>query len=97
MSVSTTLQIRTKGSLTIPADLRRKYGLSEGDVLTLVDLGDGTFVLYPGVTVLDRLGDRVAQMMAEEKIQLEDVLEALDEERERYYQDRYLPARGSNG
>lgn len=97
MSVSTTLQIRTKGSLTIPADFRRKYGLNEGDLLTLVDLGDGAFVLYPGVTVLDRLGDRVAQMMAEEDIRLDDVLEALDEERERYYKDRYLPASRSNG
>jgi len=96
MSVSTTLQLRTKGSLTLPVEFRRKYGLNEGDVLTLVDLGEGAFVLYPGVTVLDRLGDRVSQMMAEENIQLDDVLKALDEERERYYQERYLPADQSN-
>jgi bifunctional DNA-binding transcriptional regulator/antitoxin component of YhaV-PrlF toxin-antitoxin module len=96
MSVSTTLQIRTKGSLTLPVELRRKYGLNEGDVLTLVDLGDGAFVLYPGVTTLDRLGDRVAQVMADEDVTLEAILEALDEERERYYQERYLPASGSH-
>ena len=88
MSVSTTLQIRTKGSLTLPVELRRKYGLNEGDVLTLVDLGDGAFVLYPGITTVDRSGDRVAQVMAEENVTLEDILEALDEERERYYQER---------
>ena len=68
--------------------LRRKYGLNEGDVLTLVDLGDGAFVLYPGITTVDRSGDRVAQVMAEENVTLEDILEALDEERERYYQER---------
>ena len=30
MTVSTTIQIRNKGSLTLPVELRRKYGLSEG-------------------------------------------------------------------
>lgn len=90
MSISTTLQIRSKGSLTLPAELRRKYGINEGDVMTLVDLGDGAFVLYPGLTAVDRLGDRVAQLMAEEDISLDEVLEALDEERQRYYQERYV-------
>jgi bifunctional DNA-binding transcriptional regulator/antitoxin component of YhaV-PrlF toxin-antitoxin module len=90
VSVSTTIQIRNKGSLTLPVDLRRKYGLNEGDVLTLVDLGDGAFVLYPGLTGVDRLGDRVAQLMAEEGETVDDILETLDEERQRYYQERYV-------
>jgi len=97
MSVSTTLQLRTKGSLTLPVELRRKYGLSEGDVLTLVDLGDGAFVLYSGVLAVDRLGDRVSQVMAEENQTLDDLLEALDEERERYYQGRYISASRTDG
>ena len=90
MTVSTTLQIRNKGSLTLPAALRRKYGLGEGDVLTLVDLGEGVFVLHPGASTVDRLGDRVAQMMAEKGVTVDEILEALDEERERYYQERYV-------
>ena len=89
MGVTTILQLRNKGSLTLPVQLRRKYDLNEGDVLTLVELGDGAFVLYPGVTSVDRLGDRVAQLMAEEGVTTEQILEALDEERERYYQERY--------
>jgi hypothetical protein len=32
----------------------------------LFDLGDGSFLLTPVVTKVDRLGDRVAQAMAEE-------------------------------
>ena len=32
MPVSTTLQIRSKGTLTLPIELRREYGLREGDV-----------------------------------------------------------------
>jgi AbrB family looped-hinge helix DNA binding protein len=90
MSIANTVQIRSKGTLTLPADLRRKYGLSEGDVFTLIDLGDGSFVLTPRLTQVDRQGDRVAQMMAEQGVSLEDMLTALDEERQRYYRERYV-------
>lgn len=89
MAVSTILQLRGKGAVTLPIELRRKYGLEEGDMITLVDLGDGSFILTPVVTQVDRLGDRVAQIMDEEGVTLEDILLALDEERERYYQERY--------
>lgn len=89
MSISTTIQIRGKGAITIPVDLRRKYGLDEGDIITLIDLGDGSFLLMPKATKVDRLGDRVAQAMAKEGISLHEILTTLDEERERYYQERY--------
>jgi hypothetical protein len=51
MSISTTIQIRGKGAVT--------------------------------------LRDRVAQIMAEEGISLDEILTVLNEERERYYQERY--------
>lgn len=89
MSISTTIQIRGKGAVTIPAELRRKYGLDEGDIITLIDLGDGSFLLTAKVTIVDRLGNRVAQAMANEGISLDEILTALDEEREHYYQERY--------
>ena len=90
MPVSTTIQIRSKGTLTLPIELRRKYGLDEGDVITLIDMGDGSFLLAPFVTQADRLGDRVAKAMADKGVTLDEILTALDEERERYYQERYV-------
>ena len=89
MSISTTIQIRGKGTVTIPVELRRKYGLDEGDVVTLIDLGDGSFLITPVVTSVDRLGDRVAQAIAEEEVSLAEIMTVLDEERERYYQELY--------
>jgi len=89
MSISTTIQIRGKGTLTLPIELRRKYGLDEGDIITLIDLGDGSFLLTPIVSKVDRFGDRVAQAMAQEGVTLDEILAALDEERERYYRERY--------
>ena len=89
MSISTTIQIRGKGTLTLPIELRRKYGLDEGDIITLIDLGDGSFLLTPIVSKVDRFGDRVAQAMAQEGVTLDEILAELDEERERYYRERY--------
>ncbi len=89
MANSTTIQIRGKGTLTLPIEMRRKYGLDEGDIITLIELGDGSFLLTPLITKVDRLGDRVARVLAEEEISLKEIMETLDEERERYYQERY--------
>lgn len=83
------VQIRKKGSLTLPVDLRNKYNLDEGDVFTLIDLGDGSFLLTPQVSQVNRLGDRVARILKEEDVSLEDLLNTLDEERQRYYRERY--------
>jgi bifunctional DNA-binding transcriptional regulator/antitoxin component of YhaV-PrlF toxin-antitoxin module len=41
-----TIQIRKKGSITLPLESRHKYDLDEGDIFTLIDLGDGSFFGY---------------------------------------------------
>lgn len=97
MTNSTSIQIRSKGTVTLPIELRRKYGLDEGDIITLIDLGDGSFLLTPIVTQVDRFGDRVAIAMAEAGVSEEDVLTTLDEERERYYQERYVQVKSIPG
>ena len=89
MANSATVQIRGKGTVTIPIEMRRKYGLDEGDIITLIELGDGSLLLTPIITNVDRLGDRVAQAMADEEISIDQILDTLDEERESYYQERY--------
>lgn len=90
MTKTTIIQIRSKGTVTLPIELRRKYGIDEGDVITLIDLGDGSFLLTPILTQVDRLGDRVAKAMSEAGVSEEELLATLDEERERYYQERYV-------
>jgi len=84
------IQIRQKGVITVPVELRRKYGLSEGDIFTLVDLGEGAFILTPGSSEVARLGDQVAKILREEGVSTEDLLRALEEEREEYYKEKYV-------
>jgi bifunctional DNA-binding transcriptional regulator/antitoxin component of YhaV-PrlF toxin-antitoxin module len=83
------VQIRRKGLITLPVELRRQYNFKEGDVLTLVDLGEGALLLVPRVSQVARLGDQVADLMESQDVSLEDMLEALDQEREDYYREHY--------
>jgi AbrB family looped-hinge helix DNA binding protein len=84
-----TVQIRRKGVITLPKEVRDRYDLNEGDVLTLEELGDGSFLLIPRVSQVARLGDRVAEILEEEEVSIQEVLGVLEEERERYYRDHY--------
>ncbi len=90
MTNSARLQMRGKGTITLPVELRRKYGLEEGDVITVIDLGDGSLLLTPIITQTDRLGDRVAKAIEAAGVSEDEILAALEEERERYYQERYV-------
>jgi bifunctional DNA-binding transcriptional regulator/antitoxin component of YhaV-PrlF toxin-antitoxin module len=87
-----TIQMRGKGVITLPVQWRRQYGLSQGDVFTLVDLGDGSFMLTPQVSRVAAMGDEVARLMAEEGVTLEEMMETLDQEREAFYQEHYVQA-----
>jgi bifunctional DNA-binding transcriptional regulator/antitoxin component of YhaV-PrlF toxin-antitoxin module len=84
------IQIRQKGVITVPVELRRKYGLSEGDVLTIVDLGEGAFLVTSGSSEVARFGDQVSKAIAEEGVTTEDLLRVLEEEREEYYKEKYV-------
>ena len=84
-----TLQIRSKGTITLPASLRKKYKLDEGKVLTMIDLGEGTILLKPGVSPVDKLSRRIAKRLKEENVSLEDLLVVLGQEHQKYYQEKY--------
>jgi len=92
MMSATTIQLRRKGVLTLPASLRRKYGFQENDVFTLQELGDGSFLLVPQLSQVARLGDRVAELVEEQGVGVDEMLRALEEEREVYYKEHYEQA-----
>jgi bifunctional DNA-binding transcriptional regulator/antitoxin component of YhaV-PrlF toxin-antitoxin module len=86
----TTVQMRGKGSITFPAKLRSKYKLQEGEVFTIIDLGSGSFLLKPKVLDVDVLSRRIAKRLKEDKVSVDELLKALDEERKTYYQENYV-------
>ena len=86
----TTVQMRGKGTITFPAKLRSKYKLEEGEVFTIIDLGGGSFLLKPKILEVDKLSKQIAKRLKEENVSLDDLLQALDEERKAYYKENYV-------
>jgi bifunctional DNA-binding transcriptional regulator/antitoxin component of YhaV-PrlF toxin-antitoxin module len=84
----TTIQVRKRGVLTLPADLRQKYDIGEGDTFRLVDL-DGIFVLTPLVPMVPELAREIERLRQEAGLSTKDLLDSLREERERYHQEQY--------
>jgi bifunctional DNA-binding transcriptional regulator/antitoxin component of YhaV-PrlF toxin-antitoxin module len=86
----TTVQMRSKGTITFPAKLRSKYKLQDGEIFTIIDLGEGTFLLKPMVSQVNKLSNQIAKRLKEENISPDGLLKALDEERKTYYRENYV-------
>ena len=82
-----TIQLRQRGTLTIPTSLRRKYQLQDGDSFQLFDL-NGVFVLSPMVALVPELAREIERLRVEADLTTEELLVSLREERERIYRER---------
>jgi AbrB family looped-hinge helix DNA binding protein len=87
MTNARTVQIRGRGTVTLPARIRERYDLAEGDPLTLVDLG-GAILLSPKTSVADKLSAEIEYLMTGSGLSLDELLEGLREERARYHAER---------
>lgn len=83
-----TIQVRQRGTLTLPASLREKYRIEPGDTFRLVDL-DGIFVLTPMVPLVPELAREIERLRREAGVTTEELLAGLREQREVYHQERY--------
>ena len=72
MTPTMTIQLRGRGTLTLPAALREKYHLDEGDPLTVVDL-DGAVLLSPRLLVVPRLAAEMERLRRSRKLSLKDL------------------------
>ena len=83
---SNPVRLRERGQLTIPRSVRDRLGSIDGDILTLVQLGN-VIVLSPREPQVPRQADKIVKMMEEEGVSLVDLLSGLKEERLTISQD----------
>ncbi|UCG23646.1 MAG: AbrB/MazE/SpoVT family DNA-binding domain-containing protein, partial [Chloroflexota bacterium] len=72
--MSATVQIRQRGTLTLPADLRAKYGIESGDTFRIVDL-DGMFILTPMVPMVPELAREIEKARLEAGLDTSELLQ----------------------
>lgn len=82
-----TIQVRKRGTLTLPAELRERYNIKPGDTFRLLDL-DGIFVLTPMVPMVPELAQEIERSRLEAGLSVEEMLKGLREQRERYVAER---------
>jgi bifunctional DNA-binding transcriptional regulator/antitoxin component of YhaV-PrlF toxin-antitoxin module len=84
-----TIQVRKKGTFTLPSSFRQKYGVDEGEIYSYIDLGEGSLLLKRKVSQVDVISRRIARNLKEDNVTLEDLLETLDEERKKLFKEKY--------
>jgi bifunctional DNA-binding transcriptional regulator/antitoxin component of YhaV-PrlF toxin-antitoxin module len=83
-----TIQVRKRGTLTLPAELRERYKIKSGDTFRLIDL-DGVFVLTPMVPMVPELAREIERARLEAGLSVEEMLDALRDQRRRYVKEKY--------
>lgn len=89
--MSTTIQVRKRGVVTLPVSLREKYNIQRGDTFQVMDL-DGLFVLTPMVPMVPELAREIERARIEAGLTMNELLDNLRQQRERYYQETYAPS-----
>jgi bifunctional DNA-binding transcriptional regulator/antitoxin component of YhaV-PrlF toxin-antitoxin module len=83
-----TIQVRERGVVTLPAELREKYDITSGKVFRLVDL-DGIFVFVPMVPIVPELAKEIEQIRLEAGMSMDALLDGLRKQRKKVSQEKY--------
>lgn len=78
------VQVVRRGIITLPKELREHNNIEEGDMLTLIDLGDGVFVVSPKRSRVDEIADKLAKEWQDSGETLESMLSTLRKVRAEY-------------
>lgn len=78
------VQVVRRGIITLPKELREHNNIEEGDMLTLIDLGDGVVVMSPRRSRVDEIADKLAKEWQDSGESLESMLSTLREVRAEY-------------
>lgn len=71
-----TIQI-SNGTFTLPTEFLDKYRLEEGETFSIVDLGNGSFLLSPRRSRVDELTDQIRVELEARGESLESMLKTL--------------------
>jgi len=82
------VQVRDRGQFTIPARIRREMGIRDGDVFSLIRLGD-TLIATRKNLVAPEVARAIEALMRQKGMTLEDLLSGTEEQRQKYVRETY--------
>ncbi|NJN99024.1 MAG: AbrB/MazE/SpoVT family DNA-binding domain-containing protein [Anaerolineales bacterium] len=85
------IRLRERGQITVPQAVREHLAMAEGDVLTLLQVGE-VVLLTPKQPQVPQLADKIATMMEQEGVSLADLLVDLAGQRQAIWHERQQDA-----
>jgi AbrB family looped-hinge helix DNA binding protein len=83
-----TTEIKSRGQLTIPKKIRAQGHLEEGQVVSIIPVGDSV-IITPKRLALDEARRELRRLVKTAGISEQDLLQGLQEVREEVYQETY--------
>ncbi len=83
-----TVQVRQRGNVTLPVDIRKRYNVQDGDTYRLIDV-DGILILTPMSPMLPELAREIERARVEAGLSMEEMLQGLREQRAQYVAEKY--------
>jgi bifunctional DNA-binding transcriptional regulator/antitoxin component of YhaV-PrlF toxin-antitoxin module len=84
----TSVQVRQRVTVTLPADVRERYNIQTGDTFRMLDL-DGVLIFAPMAPMVPELAREIERTRIAAGLTIEELLLSLREEREQYYAEKY--------
>lgn len=81
-------EIKARGQLTIPKKIREKSHLEEGQVVSIIPVGDSV-IITPRQLTLDEARRQIKMILRQTGISVEEVLAGITEERGSLYKETY--------
>ncbi len=85
-----TAEIKSRGQLTIPKKIRLISHLEEGQVVSIIPVGDSV-IITPKRLELDEARREIRKILKATGLSVEDLMAGLKEEREKFYHEIYGP------
>jgi AbrB family looped-hinge helix DNA binding protein len=83
-----TTEIKSRGQVTIPKKIRVTSHLEEGQVVSIIPVGDSV-IITPKRLELEEARREVKKILKASGLSLEDLVAGLEEEREKLYRETY--------
>lgn len=85
------IRLGERGEITVPQLVQDNLNLTEGDMLTLLQVGD-IVLLTPKQLQVPQLADKIVAIMEDEGVSLTELLAGIQAEREALWQDQQQDA-----
>lgn len=85
---SMTAEIKARGQLTIPKKIREASHLEEGEIVSIIPVGN-SIIVTPKRLELDEARRQFKKILKDSGLSVDELLKGLEEERESLYREKY--------